>query len=159
MVRNHNPSPLSYSRGRILGRNGDKMLRVFLIAYSQSSNEFTPSLPLSKSNLKLVCNVNNLYRNLKSKNSQDYDVQKCQQNCTFMNLDSVRFSPRILQGDGLSENTPPRAYAAGLNVEISWKGINLSTCLLNVHRFRGGEGRGVRKSQECECFPCQNISI
>ncbi len=58
-------------------------------------------------------------------------------------------------GDGLSKDTPARAYAARLNVEISWKGINLSTCLLNVHRFRGGGGG----SQECERFPFRNISI
>ncbi len=39
---------------------------------------------MSKSGLKLVCNVNIVNGNLKSKNSQDY-AQKPQQNCTFMN--------------------------------------------------------------------------
>ncbi len=48
------------------------------------------SLPpsLSKSGLKLVCNVNIVYENLKSENSQDY-AQKPQRNCTFMNSASV----------------------------------------------------------------------
>jgi hypothetical protein len=34
--------------------------------------------------LKLVCNVNIIYGNLKSENSQDY-AQKPQRSCTFMN--------------------------------------------------------------------------
>jgi hypothetical protein len=34
--------------------------------------------------LKLVCNVNIVYGNLKSENSQDY-AQKPQQDCTFLN--------------------------------------------------------------------------
>ncbi len=38
----------------------------------------------SKSGLKLVFNVNIVYGNLRSDNSQDY-AQKPQQNCTFMN--------------------------------------------------------------------------
>ncbi len=40
--------------------------------------------PLSKSDLKLVCNVNIVCGNLKSENSQDY-AQKPQRNSTFMN--------------------------------------------------------------------------
>ncbi len=40
----------------------------------------TPSV----SGLKLVCNINIVYGNLKSENSQD-NAQKPQQNCTFMN--------------------------------------------------------------------------
>jgi hypothetical protein len=39
---------------------------------------------LSKSGLKLVSNVNTVYGNRKSENSQDY-AQKPQRNCTFMN--------------------------------------------------------------------------
>ncbi len=39
--------------------------------------------------LKLVCDVNIVYGNLKSENSQDY-AQKPQRNCTFMNLASVQ---------------------------------------------------------------------
>jgi hypothetical protein len=38
--------------------------------------------------LKLVCNVNIVYGNLKSENSQDY-AQKPQRNCTFWNSASV----------------------------------------------------------------------
>jgi hypothetical protein len=37
--------------------------------------------------LKLVCNVNIVYRKLKSESSQDY-AQTPQRNCTFMNLAS-----------------------------------------------------------------------
>ncbi len=47
---------------------GTKVFRVFLLA----------------SGSKLVCNVNIVYRNLKSENSQDY-AQKPQRKCTFMN--------------------------------------------------------------------------
>jgi hypothetical protein len=43
----------------------------------------------SKSGLKLVCNVNILYGNLKSENSQDY-AQKTQRNCTFMNSAAIQ---------------------------------------------------------------------
>jgi hypothetical protein len=39
---------------------------------------------LNKSGLKLECNANIVYGNLKSENSQDY-AQKPHQNCTFMN--------------------------------------------------------------------------
>jgi hypothetical protein len=50
--------------------------------YSQSP--LPPSPPLSKFGLKLVCNVNVVYGNLKSENSQDY-AQKPQRNCMFIN--------------------------------------------------------------------------
>ncbi len=50
-----------------------------------STNLPHPTLPPpSKSGLKLVCNVNIVYGNLKSENSQ-YSAQKPQRNCTFMN--------------------------------------------------------------------------
>ncbi len=39
---------------------------------------------LSKNGIKLVCNVNIVYGNLKSENSQD-NAQKQQPNCPFMN--------------------------------------------------------------------------
>ncbi len=39
--------------------------------------------------MKLVCNVNIVYGNLKSENSQDY-AQKPQRNCMFMNSASVQ---------------------------------------------------------------------
>jgi hypothetical protein len=45
--------------------------------------DLTPPPPLSKSGLKLVCNVNIVYGNLKSENSKDY-AQKPQRNSTFM---------------------------------------------------------------------------
>ncbi len=74
------------SRDRILGRNWDISLKGFPLCYSQSP--LLP-LPLSKSGLKLVCNVNIVYGNLKSENFQDY-AQKPQRNCMFMNSASVR---------------------------------------------------------------------
>ena len=67
---------LLVSRGRILGRNWDKSLKSFLPCYSQSPL-LTP--PLSKSGLKLVCNVNIVHGNLTSANSQEY-AQKPQRN-------------------------------------------------------------------------------
>jgi hypothetical protein len=53
--------------------------------------DFTPPPALSKSGLKLICNVNIVYGNLKSENSQDY-AQKPQQNCTFRNPASGRLA-------------------------------------------------------------------
>jgi hypothetical protein len=52
--------------------------------------DFTPPPPphLSKSGLKLVCNVKVVYGNLKSENSQDH-AQKPQRNCIFMNSATV----------------------------------------------------------------------
>ncbi len=47
-----------------------------------------PPPSLSKSGLKLVCNVNIVYGNLKSGKSQDY-AQKPQLNCTSMNSTSL----------------------------------------------------------------------
>ncbi len=47
-----------------------------------------PPPPLEQSGLKLVWNVNIVYGNLKSENSQNY-AQKPQRNCTFMNSVSV----------------------------------------------------------------------
>ncbi len=48
----------------------------------------TPPLSLSNSGLKLICNVNIVYGNIKCENSQDYS-QKPQRNCTFMNSASA----------------------------------------------------------------------
>ncbi len=53
-----------------------------------SADGFTPPPPPSKTGLKLACNVNIVYGNLKSDNTQDYD-KKLQRNCTFMNTASV----------------------------------------------------------------------
>ncbi len=62
------------SRGRIPGRNWDKSLKNFPSCYSQSTllTDFTVHPPQSKSDLKLICNVNIVYAKLKSENSQDY---------------------------------------------------------------------------------------
>ena len=72
------------ARGQILGRNWDKSLKSFPPCYSQSPllTDFTPP------EKKVVCNVNIVYGNLKSENSQDY-AQKPQGNCTFMNSASA----------------------------------------------------------------------
>ncbi len=69
---------------------GTKVLRVFFLAiHSRLYSGFYSLLPLSKSGLKLrVCNVNIVYENQKSENSQDY-AQKPRRNCTLMNSASV----------------------------------------------------------------------
>ncbi len=68
--------------------NGTEVYRVFLLTiHSYSTPAFTPPPLLSKSGLKLVCNVNIVYGSHKSENSQYY-TQKPQQNCTFMNSTS-----------------------------------------------------------------------
>ncbi len=70
---------------------GKKNLTRFPPCYSQFPllTDFTPRPPpLSRSGLKLVCNVNIVYGNIKSENSQDY-AQKPQRNCAFMNLAPV----------------------------------------------------------------------
>ncbi len=90
---------------------GTKDLRVFLLAIHSHLyiRILIPSL-LSKSCLKLVCNVNIVYGNLKSENSRDY-AQKPQRNYAFMNSASRGDSPNhcvnylvneLLSFDGLS---------------------------------------------------------
>jgi hypothetical protein len=72
--------------GRILGRNWDKSLKRFPPCYSQSSLLTDFTTPFEQKGLKLVCNVNIVYRNLQFEHSQDY-AQKPQlkYTCTFMN--------------------------------------------------------------------------
>ncbi len=75
---------------------GTKVLRVFLLANYLITVASTigppPPLPHSKSGLKLVCNVNIVYGNLQSEDSQNY-AQKPQRNCTFMNSASGESDP------------------------------------------------------------------
>ncbi len=69
---------------------GTKVLRLFLVAvHCHLTNRLysPPPPPLSKSGLKLVCNVNIVYRNLKPENFQDY-AQK--PHCMFMNSASYK---------------------------------------------------------------------
>ncbi len=74
--------------GRILGRNWNKSLKSIPPCRSQLplQTDFTPLAqpPLRKSGLKLFCNVNIAYGNLRSENFQGY-TQKPQQNCKFKN--------------------------------------------------------------------------
>ncbi len=63
---------------------GAKVLRVLFFTVTSTNGFYSPSSLLSKSGLNLVGNVNNVHRNLKSENSQDY-AQKPQRNCKFMN--------------------------------------------------------------------------
>ncbi len=89
-------------RGRVLGRNcdkGPKVLRVFLLAiyshlYSHLYKRILLPPPLEQKWFETGCNVNIVYGNLKSENSQDY-AQKPQRNCAFMNSAS---------GGSLSQN-------------------------------------------------------
>ncbi len=83
--------------------------------YSQSPllTDFTPPPPpLNKSGLKLVYNVNFVYGNLKSENSQDY-AQKPQRNCTLMNSVSVAFASAIHKGGGGGGGKGTFLYALG----------------------------------------------
>jgi hypothetical protein len=74
---------LFFTEAEFLDAHGTKVLGVFLLIIW-----IYPPPPPSKSGLKLVCKVNNVYGNLKSESSQDY-IKKPQRNCTFMNLASV----------------------------------------------------------------------
>ncbi len=78
---------MTRARGRILGRNWAKEFSSLLFTVTSTNGFEPPPPPPSKRGLKLVCNVNIVFGNLKSDNSQDY-AQKPQQNCTFMNSDS-----------------------------------------------------------------------
>ncbi len=71
----------SYSEAEFLDVIGTKVLRAFLLAFNSHLylTDSTPSPPLRKSGLKLVCNVNIVYGNLESENSPDY-AQKPQRN-------------------------------------------------------------------------------
>ncbi len=71
MPRERTPPPPP-TRGQILGRNWDKSLKSFPPCYSvTSANGFYSASPLRKSGLKLVYNLNMVYGNIKSENSQD----------------------------------------------------------------------------------------
>jgi hypothetical protein len=72
-----------------LDLTGTKALRVFLLAIHSHRilHVLYYPLPFEQKDLKLVCNVNIVYRNVKSENYQDY-AQKPQRNCAFMNLAS-----------------------------------------------------------------------
>jgi hypothetical protein len=73
-----------------------KILKSFssLLFTVTSTNGFYSPLLLSRSGLKLVCNVNIVYGHLKSENFRDY-VQKPQRNCTLINSTSAKVSPYI----------------------------------------------------------------
>jgi hypothetical protein len=82
-LHHFSPQELHHKQGgteaKFLDVTGKKVL---------STNGFY-SHPPSKSDMKLVCNVNSVYVNLKSENYQDY-AQKPQRNCTFMKSASVQ---------------------------------------------------------------------
>ncbi len=65
-------------------------LQRYLVISTVKFYPLPPPLP-SISGLKLVCDVNIVYGNIKSENSEDY-AQKPQRNCTFMNSASTWFS-------------------------------------------------------------------
>jgi hypothetical protein len=81
-IRSSNHHIWSVNRGRTLGHIiGTKVL---LFAVTSTNGFYSPPPPLSKSGLKLVCNIDIVYGNLKSENSQD-NAQKPQRNCMFKN--------------------------------------------------------------------------
>ena len=59
-----------------------------LLFGKRTDAEFLDVIGTKVSGLKLVCNGNIVYGNLKSENSQDY-LQNSQRNCSFMNSTSV----------------------------------------------------------------------
>ncbi len=77
--------PAIQYRGRILGRNPDKILPCYSVT---STNGFysLPSFPLSRSGFKLVCNVNIVYGILRTFKIMP---QKPQGHCTFMSSASA----------------------------------------------------------------------
>ncbi len=64
-----------------------KVQEISSLLFTVTTNKFYSPHPLSKSGLKLVCNVNIVNGNLKSVNSQDY-AQKPQRYCIFVNSTS-----------------------------------------------------------------------
>ncbi len=77
----HGVQVSSCPEAEFLDVTGTKVLRVFLLAFHSHFYYRILLIPLSKSGLKLICNVDILYGNLKSENSQDY-AQRPQRNCT-----------------------------------------------------------------------------
>jgi hypothetical protein len=63
---------------------GTKEFTTLLHVFTVTSTNGYYSAPPSKSNLKLVCNINIVYGSLKFENSQDY-AQKPRRKCMFMN--------------------------------------------------------------------------
>jgi hypothetical protein len=63
---------------------GTKEFTTLLHVFTLTSTNGYYSAPPSKSNLKLVCNINIVYGSLKFEDSQDY-AQKPRRNCMFMN--------------------------------------------------------------------------
>ncbi len=109
----------------------DKSLKSFPSCYSQPP--LLAYFTSSKSGLKLVCNVNIVYGNLKSENSQDY-AQKPQQNCTFMNSASGQVA-------SLWENQPVFLNVCGATESIlrnelrqptyvAWRAVTITLFLL-----------------------------
>jgi hypothetical protein len=73
-----------------LGQKSEEFSSL-LFTVTSTNGFYSPPPPppsLSKSGLKLFCNINILYGNLESENSQDYG-QKPPRNCTFVNSASV----------------------------------------------------------------------
>ena len=121
-------------RGRILKRNWDKSLKSFAI-HSHLYKRILLPFPLSKSGLKLVCNVNIVYGNLKSENSQDY-AQKPQWNCTFINTASGPVQSTLIQATARTSkysHSPPINYKFLVWRTISLFFLRLWSNLILVH--------------------------
>jgi hypothetical protein len=126
-------------RGRIFGR--------YLLQKSKEFSSllfiviFTNGFYLSKSGLKMVCNVNFVYGNLQFENSHDY-AQKPQRNCTFMHFALV-YAQQLLSNimsfcnlytSGAGSQIVPAIDGAGLQqyltvlCKLSITGAGFSTC-------------------------------
>jgi hypothetical protein len=94
---------LYFTEAEFLNVIGSKVLRVFSsMLFTVTSNRFYPTPLLSKSGLKLVCNVNIVYGNLKSENFQDYGPE------TSTKLYVHEFGFRYVRGGGSEYTVPGR---------------------------------------------------
>ncbi len=103
---------------------GTEVLRCF----TSTNGFYSPPPPLSKSSLKLVCNINLVYRNLKSENSQDYARNLNEIVRSWIRL--LLFLKQTCQifNDDLTVYFPPQLpffnNILGINVRTSHFGVN-----------------------------------
>jgi hypothetical protein len=93
---------------------GTKALKFFLLAIQASLlTDFTPYPPFRKIGLKLACNVNIVYGNLKAENSQDYA-----QTSTKLHVHEFGFSVNAKHADSCSGQWPPKHMLKNYGIEI-----------------------------------------
>ncbi len=116
-----------------------KVLRGFPLAIHSHLTVITRLYsppPPSISGLKLVCNLNIVYGNLKSESSQDY-AQKPQRNCTFMN------SASGLGGKGCM------ASSHLVNFPVGGMPEKLTLPMCSLGSWRGSSYKDSRRTNLC----------